>query len=233
MLIPEVILYNTIDKFLSILSDDFVEAGEPCSMLYSMFHDDDNGNRIVYSTYDWYVQAKDLLLRNIEAIRRLEVNIGYNLKRAGLPNIHILLPSESKGSFDSIGLSETSPYVKPTCGEKKLWVKKKTSHSCTYHLMITSDNPNEVLIVYYFLKYMFTALHSHFGLAGLINLTFSGQDVNVQQDLVPANIYHRNFSVQFSYENVVEVPIAATLIEKLGFKVCEDLKVDNEAYHAR
>lgn len=232
MIIPEVILFNTASKFLKMITDDFTASpSEECTILYNIFKLDDNDDELFYSNFNWYQQAKDLLLRTSKSVRRLELNIGYNLQRAAVPSIHILLPTETKGRFDSIGQSESVPFQKPAVAcEDKLWVSKETSHSSVYHLMITSDNSSEVLIVYYFLKYMFTVLNDHLGLKGLLNLSASGQDVNIQQDLASPHIFHRNFSIQFDYANKVVMPFYGSLVNGLSFSICDDFKLDNDEY---
>lgn len=229
MLIPEVIIYNNINKFLNLLTQDFANYSENCTMLYSMFHTDDNNDRIVYETYDWYNQAKSLLLRNQEKARRIEVSMGYNLQRIAVPTIHILLPTETKGRYNTLGASETVPEISQTCGDK-LTITKYSSNSVTYHLMMTSDNSHEVLIMYYFLKYMFNVLAVHFELLGFQNLNFSGQDINMQMDITAPHIFHRNLSMSFDYENVFKFDYNEDLVNGLNFKVCDDFSVDNDEF---
>lgn len=205
------------------------EPDDSYTLLGLMFKKDDNGNNITYSggKYNFFNQAKAILLRNNDKQRQLEHYIGYNLERQGMPSIHILLPTENKGKFDSIAHSEEDPRVEPDCtAEGALFAKKSTSHSAVFHLMISSDNSHEVLVIYYFLKSMFTIYSEYVGLSGLLNLTFSGQDITMQQELVPAHIFHRNLSLQFDYQSNSNYRSTATPVTQLSFRMCSDWYLD-------
>ena len=234
MLIPEVILHNIISNFLNIIREDFTthssQSVEKCTMLYMLFKKDDNGNDITYSggKYNFYTQAKAILLKTNEKQRKLEHFIGYNLERQGAPSIHILLPTENKGRFDSIGLSEGNLKQRTDCtGNHALFNSKSTTHTSVFHLMITSDNSHEVIIIYYFLKAMFTIYSEYVGLSGLLNLNFSGQDITMQQDLAPSNIFHRNLTLQFDYESNIDFRSNSLSTQGgIRFKMCQDVYLD-------
>jgi hypothetical protein len=98
--------------------------------------------------------------------------------------------------------------------------------------MITSDNSSEVMIVYYWLKAMFLLFHEELELLGLRNLNHSGQDINLQQDLAPPNIFHRNLSLAFDYESSVKMKIDMQLINSIKFGVCEDFQKDYIEYRS-
>jgi hypothetical protein len=178
--------------------------------------------------YNYYKQAIAILNRNDENVRKLNFNIGYNMQRMAVPTIHILMPSDNKGRTDSIGHSERE-FLQ---SEDKLYIEKTRSNSSTYYLMITSDNSSEVMIVYYWLKAMFLLFHEELELLGLRNLNHSGQDINLQQDLAPPNIFHRNLSLAFDYESSVKMKIDMQLINSIKFGVCEDFQKDYIEYRS-
>lgn len=226
MLIPEVILYNTINTFLNLVSLDYsIAVDKKDSIIGQMFDLDDNERRILMQDFDYYKQASSILTRDEENTRRLHFNIGYNMQRVTMPTIHILMPSENKGRIDSIGHSEKREIV----GEF-MEIEKSRSNSSTYYLMITSDNSSEVMIIYYWLKSMFLIFHEELELLGLRNMNHSGQDINLQQDLAPNNIFHRNLSLSFDFEFIAKMKIPKTIINKIKFGVCDNLAKDIEDY---
>jgi len=176
-----------------------------------------------------------MFTRDEENIRELKINIGYNLERLSIPTIHILMPTDSKGAEDSIGLNEFSEFtpgtIDPTTGI--LTVKKEKSYNAVYHLMITSDNMSEVLLIFYWLRNMIIVFSEHFELLGLRNLQFSGQDINIQQDLTPPHIFHRNLSLQFDYVSEVKIDVSKETINGIKFGFCTGLKNLYEQYSAQ
>jgi hypothetical protein len=224
MIIPEVILYNTFIGLLDMFTTDWSNKGDKTTtMLYDMFHVDDNNQPIKITTYDYYVQAQAILLRNSTSPKKLEFFIGYNLQRAANPTVHILLPSDNRGKMDTIGDQQSIATV--IQGSEQIESKGKST-SCTYHLMITSDNSSEVLVIYYFLKAVIEVYIEHFELSGLQDLSFSGADINVQQDLTPAGIFHRNLSLSFNYVSTNKIRTPITNASGVLAGVCADIVED-------
>lgn len=222
MLVPEVILYNTINTFLNIVHLDYIQASNKLdSIIGQMFDFDDNDRRIIMQDFDYYKQASSILSRNEENTRKLHFNIGYNMQRMSMPTVHILMPNENRGRIDTIGHSEKREII----GDF-MQIEKTRSNSSTYYLMITSDNSSEVMIVYYWLKSMFLLFHEELELLGLRNLNHSGQDLNLQQDLAPNNIFHRNLSLSFDFEFSTKIKIPISIIKGIKFGVCDNLLED-------
>lgn len=222
MLIPEVILYNTINTFLNVVHLDYIQATNKAdSIIGQMFNFDDNDRRIIMQDFDYYKQASTILTRDEESVRKLHFNIGYNMQRMSAPTVHILMPSENKGRIDTIGHSEDREMV-----GNFMQIEKTRSNASTYYLMITSDNSSEVMIVYYWLKSMFLLFHEELELLGLRNLNHSGQDINLQQDLAPNNVFHRNLSLSFDFEFSTKIKIPKTIINGIRFGVCDNLSQD-------
>src|SRR6201999_2719045 len=69
-----------------------------------------------------------------------------------------------------------------------------------YSIIITSDNVNECLILYNFLKAAFLGFKHQLELKGLQNVRSGGTDLNLAEDLIPVNIYHRSFNLAFDYD---------------------------------
>lgn len=225
MLVPEIILYNTLNQFIQLVYDDYnSNLLDPTkSLLYSLFNADDNGNQLQFETYNWFSQGKAMFLRDDENIRELKVSIGYNLERLNMPTIHILMPSDSKGAIDSVGKDETRTYNPET---QILTIKKEQSFRPVYHLMITSDNNSEVLLIYYFIRSIFLLFHENFDLMGLENMQFTGQDINIDQNLTPPHIFHRNISLQFDYISTAILNVPSPIINRINAIFCPNLQQD-------
>lgn len=235
MLIPEVILYRNILIFQKLVTDDWNDLPDnekDKSILYSLFKHDDNGDVLELDKYDYYTQAVSMIVaKDIENARHLEVGIGYNMQRLAVPTIHVLLPSEAKGRFDSIGTSEGEPASVYDPARLAFIITKSKTFATTYHLMITSDNSSEVLTIYYWLRAMFIMFSEHVSLQGLLNMQFSGQDIQMNQDITPPNIFHRNLSVAFDFESHIKMAVPATLVNKYKVGVCDGFAQDVADYN--
>ena len=95
---------------------------------------------------------------------------------------------------------------------------KQHNFDVTYSLFITSDNQNEVILIYHFLKTIILSAYEQFSFRGLNNLWISGRDVTIDFDLEPMVAYHRTVAMSFHYNNTVAdihkmvVPTAADFV---------------------
>lgn len=229
MLIPETILYNATTAFLKYLRTDYAaRTDKSLTLLHILFDKNDNDEVIKIGKTNYLEQAKEIFLRTDEHRRNVSCNIGYNVTKVETkPLIHIMLPRDSKGSFDSIGLDERnaergSDDVEDE-GYSVLYVEKSRTHNSTYNMMCTSDNSNEVVIMYYMLEAMFTIFSDHFEMSGIHNIKTYGQDLQMYDDYVPPNIFHRNYIVDFQWENFVKYSIDEEMATELGFQICSDI----------
>jgi hypothetical protein len=176
-----------------------------------------------FETYNWYAQAQSLLLRTDDDVRELQVGIGYNMERLQMPTIHILMPSDSKGVIDSIGKDEHRTYNDVT---QILTINKEQSFRAVYHLLITSDNNSEVILLYYFIRAIFLLFHENFDLMGLVDMQFTGQDINMMQELTPPHIFQRNISIQIDYVSKVKLNLPKAIVNKITTIFCPDIQQD-------
>lgn len=198
--IPEVILYKALNAVFTALRNDYNnKVDKEKSVLYFIFGKDENGNVLKFNTFEWFAQSVEVLVGRDTKLRMVEWYLGYNMKRLNVPTIHIMLPSESPinsgiGSNEGYVEAEIDPQTKVS---RPVYTQDS---QVTYNLLITSDNYNEVLIIYQFLKSIFLSIKTHLELSNLQNVTFSGSDMNFNEDLMPANIFHRNFNISFTYD---------------------------------
>lgn len=206
MLLPEIILQDLVRKLIKVTKADWLDVAVPDKhkLLTQLFQADDNGNELKVDKFSYLEGAKTIFLPENGQARKLETNFGYNRNRSGLPTIHILLPNESSAN-NSIGFGEDVEFDEEevVSGLPTGYVIKKYGYSTTFNFMLSSDNTNEVLIMYYWLRNMLIASSDHLELHGLQNVSFSGQDLALSNELVSPDVFHRNLQLSFIYENKI------------------------------
>lgn len=212
MIFPEVKLLEIIVKILMFLKrDSEVSINEQETYLYKLFNPDTNPIKI--GKYNYYEEALNLFSRGNESKDKLQVVIGYNMERQNLPTIHITLPGETSGSSDGIGFDEG--YIEG---------KFTRSFDTRYNLVITGSSTSEVLLIYNVIKACFISFHVFFEHECLQNLKLSGQDVIMQDNIAPPNVFHRAIGLDFFYE------ISAPNVQYNPFVKFKDLQMSYTIY---
>ena len=202
ILLPELVIHRTLVTIVKMLRDDLEEnnGDETQSLLYKILGVDEQGQALKLNLYDVFKQAKKI----VQTKQNLSVNFGYNQEVANIISMHILLPSE-QGSM-TIGADEG--YLEDDVFDddgNKIGVQQyyTQTYESTYQIMITSNNSAEVNVVYNILKSMLLMLVPHLELMGLRLPTLSGNDIVMQDDLVPVPIFHKVLNLSFKYEHNV------------------------------
>ena len=202
ILLPEFVIQRTLVTIVKMLRDDLEEnkGDETQSLLYKILGLDEQGQALKLNLYDVFKQAKKI----VQTKQNLSVNFGYNQEVANIISMHILLPSE-QGSM-TIGADEG--YLEDDVFDddgNKIRVQQyyTQTYESTYQIMITSNNSAEVNVVYNILKSMLLMLVPHLELMGLRLPTLSGNDIVMQDDLVPVPIFHKVLNLSFKYEHNV------------------------------
>lgn len=203
ILLPEVIIYKTLESIIKLLRDDLMSnnCNDDTMILYRLLGVDEDGNPLRMNHYNFFEQAKKIILTP----ENLNINFGYNQETAKQISLHIILPSEQGKS--SIGGDEgyldLEEFNEET-GEKKSVREQFTSNfESTYQIMITGYNQTEVNLVYHILKSMLLMLYEHLELMGLRTPTLSGNDIVMQDDLIPVPLFHKVINLSFTYELTV------------------------------
>lgn len=204
ILLPEVVIYNTLKSIVKLIRDDLIMNDDVDTILYSILGIDESGREIKMNNYNFFKQAKKIFERE----DNLSINFGYNQKVAIQNSLHILLPGEEGKT--TIGSDEG--YVEEEVfknSEKIGTVNYLTqTYNCVYQIMITSNNSSEVNLIYNVLKSILLMLFPQLEVMGIRNLSLSGKDVFVQDDLTPIPIFHKVINLSFFYEhNVPELTI--------------------------
>lgn len=201
ILLPEVVIFNTLESIVKLLRDDLIQNPDTDSntILYKILGLDEEGKTIKINLYEYFKQAKRMFLKP----DNLSVNFGYNQKVANMISMHILLPAEQGRST----IGEDEGYIEEDIIEDG--IKTSTQpyftqiYDCTYQIMITSNNSMEVNVVYNVLKSMLLMLTPNLELMGLRIPVLSGNDIIMQDDLIPNPIFHKVINLSFTYEHNV------------------------------
>ncbi len=201
ILLPEVVIFNTLESIVKLLRDDLIQNPDTDSntILYKILGLDEEGKTIKINLYEYFKQAKRMFLKP----DNLSVNFGYNQKVANMISMHILLPTEQGRST----IGEDEGYIEEDIIEGG--IKTSTQpyftqiYDCTYQIMITSNNSMEVNVVYNVLKSMLLMLTPNLELMGLRIPVLSGNDIIMQDDLIPNPIFHKVINLSFTYEHNV------------------------------
>jgi hypothetical protein len=118
-----------------------------------------------------------------------------------VPSIYIALANEQNGQ-NGMGLDQG--YQQDLENEDGSTLPVFTRRKNTsYNIMITSDNSNEVVMIYHFLYALLTSLTPHLNMKGLENISIGGQDLQLRGDLIPKNIFMRALAINLQYETSV------------------------------
>lgn len=218
MRVPEYIILNHIEAALKIVRDDFVnQVNEQDTILWKMFQG------TIFQRYDFFEQAKQVICGDIDDPRRVECNLIFNMKRGGAPTVHLNLPGEVTDNDNGIGIDEgyqTPIYVDGDPGSSTGTFTSvfTRSQSATYNIVITTDNSNEIVLLYHFIRALLISCYNSLSLHGLKNIKFGGQDIQPYSDLIPANLWLRGISMSFSYETSSFDFTSQVMINGIGFQ---------------
>ncbi|MDA7514157.1 hypothetical protein N8508_00050 [bacterium] len=180
---------------------------EKRSILYHLF------GELKFDGMSYFRQAANIIkARYTSEQRRLNINLGYNPNREEFPQISILLPNEDNEP-KYVGVVQGTINHRDGSFSDEL----NNTFATTYSLMITSDNQNEVIILYHLLKGVMLGGINQFRARGFENIYFSGRDITMDFDLDPMNLYHRTISMSFHYENEISDIINNEVISSINF----------------
>lgn len=213
IIIPEVIIYNTLSSLLNLLRED-IKANESNntkeeSVLWHILGQNEDGNNLTLNAYNFYDQAKKMLMTP----SNLRINYGYSAETAKNLSLHIMLPSET---YIGSGIGEDEGYMEDN--NDNIPYRFTQNFEANYQIMITSDNASECMVMYHLLKTMMLAVVPHWELQGIRIPKISGSDIVMEQDLVPFMIFHKVINLTFMYEHIVPQLIFKKLINSLNFE---------------
>jgi hypothetical protein len=214
MTIPENTILQILEYAKELIVKDYEEhkGDEKKSLLYGLFGKDNVKRSLVYEKYDWFEQAKHVFLRKGQ--RQLDIKYGFNSEKVRYPVVHIMLPSE-ESSEQNIDFDRGVQWVEE--GESYVFLNTYYFRS-TYNLLIASDNMNEVLLIYSFVKIMLVMLYDQLELNGMRDVKISGQDIQMDNSLIPDHVYTRNVNLSFFYEQEIRNTLSKDVLRGVFFE---------------
>jgi hypothetical protein len=196
IIIPEKILKDVIDASLRLTVDNYNAAADKATtFLYKIF----KGNAL--GGYDYYDNAVALITRPNDHPRHVETHLFFNRERFTLPTMHISLPSaQTTPDNNGIGFDYMYNSALYNSAEEVTEVTRTRTFSSQYNLVFTSDSTFEVLIMFYWLQAMLIANVHWLELSGLQNVRFAANDIMLNADIAPPNVFARALTVDCQYE---------------------------------
>lgn len=208
--IPEIILYNVVSTILKTIRQDLLETKEEETIFYKLFY----GTKFDDLNLDFYENAKELFLRDKAHNRFLEARMFFNADRANIPTIHLNLPSESDIG-GGIGVDEGYKGNNYNPIENTISQNHTRTFNTVYNIIITSDNSDEVLIIYHALRAFMISMLDIIDLNGLKNPKLGGADLQFNPEIVPPHIFVRNISLNCFYEITVPSIVKQKIINRI------------------
>lgn len=193
-IIPEVSLYNTLNNILTAIRVDYDNQTDKAnSILYKIFND------LKDEKYDYYAEAVELFTnRDIDNPRRVEVRMFFDAERANIPTVHITMPADEMGE-NALSVDE-DPTLSENTETGEVSPEYGRRFDSTFHVVCTSDNNREVLLMYHVIRAFTISAFDSFSLVGMENMKISGRELKITEDSVPTHIFARAISLKFSYE---------------------------------
>lgn len=213
LIVPETIILQTIESILAFIERDFNanSLDETKSVLYRILN-----QNIGLQRYKFYEQSKKVFVSAIDNPRRIKANLGFNMQRNGIPTIHVIFPDDRSG-VNGINIDEgyQDPVYDPISNLYRVVYSRRFDSNLK--IVFTSDNTNEVILAYHLIRAMLIPTINHLSLAGLEQISFSGGDIAINDQLAPLNIYMRELVLNFSYDVNVQNFYDEVYINSLNF----------------
>lgn len=193
--IPEITFLNILNGAFDFIRKDFANEDEEDTFLKRLFEE------LSLQRYSYFDESKHIFIENEKETdpKFIQANIGWNLERINKrnPTVHILLKSDNPKD-DSLGLGNGN--IEPhqfDNGNTEEFHQRTYRQTCQF--MITSDNTNDTIMLYYLIRSLLTAFIIDMGCQGIRNVSFSGSDLQMNQEIAD-KINIRNLDLSFDYE---------------------------------
>jgi hypothetical protein len=195
LFIPEIAIKSIIDAILLYIRDDYsTVVNKDDSYLAQLV------KGIKLGKYNLYDQAVEVFInRGKGHPKELLTNLFFNSERASIPTIHIVLLEDATGA-NGIGVDEgfNSPIYDSISKTTKAVYNR--SFDSRIHIVITSENTLEVIVVYSILRAALISTFTDLNLNGFQNLKISGGDLQINPELIPQNIFLKAIHLDFFYD---------------------------------
>lgn len=198
LILPEIILLDAYKKALKYIRNNYNDnlADVTKSFLGIIL-----GNSNAIQRYNLLDQSKKVFITTENDPRNLDVNLFFNASRASVPTIHITNPSDT---LITNALSISEGYQDPIFDdvEQTFQTVFNRKFRAKYNIVLTSDNTNEILLMYNVIRSITISMMEHLELSGLQNIKISGADINLKSDIIPINVFIKAIGLEFEYDVV-------------------------------
>lgn len=211
IVLPEIILLDTINAAINFVRADYNGRTDKTKTFLHLLL-----NGAALERYDLFNQAAQVICGAEDSPRFFQIDLAFNMTRNSLPSAHITLPSEQTAQGNGMGSDEnyregimdangagafnadfSSSFDAP--GFATIRPVFSRNISSTYNIVLMSDNSNEVILLYHFLRAICLSLIPHFHIKGLKNISFGGQDLQ-PYDGLGQNIHMRALTISLQYD---------------------------------
>lgn len=190
--IPEFILYYGLKAGLDLIESDYIAQSDKSKSLLGLYL-----KNVGIQRYQFMEQAVKVFVPAKDEVRKLTLNMMYNREKENSPSIYITMPTE-QSTQNTLGFGEGIEESEYTDID---FIPKFTRRfQTTYSLVITSDNDNEVILIYHVIRALIISMNAHFALAGFQNLKLGGTDLKNYNKEIPNNLCVRSINLSFEYE---------------------------------
>tara|TARA_R110001599_G_scaffold215300_1_gene413498 strand:+ start:1580 stop:2272 length:693 start_codon:yes stop_codon:yes gene_type:complete len=197
MIVPEQIVRDSLEKIFEFIKSDWDNASsEQESYLYKVLS---SPNLKLTDRYEFYTQAKALFTDQPDGRRRLRTHLFFNAERQGSPTMHIM-PSNDSSIPSGLGLNQGETMLESGDSNQYLNQIMTRAYNSQMPMVFTSENPSEVLMMYYFVRQLLVPMFNHFEMMGLKNCTMSGAAINIEEHLVPKGIFAKQLTLSYYNE---------------------------------
>lgn len=183
---------------------------EQKSLLFQLLGFNQHGNINYFNT------MRDLIANRYseESKRKFPIKMGFDFNENEMPMLNLVLPNEEP-YLKQVG-TEGGVHVR---GDETQMPENAQGSMSMYNLVVSSNNMNEVVVIYTALKAIMLSGIDQFSLRGLIDIEFSGRDLTMDYELKPLAFHHRTIGMRFGYEQYapsLKEYIKATAVEYQG-----------------
>ena len=191
--VPSLVIYKYIYSLVKTVRDNYVskQATPEDTYLWQIF------GGMSFANVDYFNEAVDLLTRTPAHPKHFVVRLSFDRDRAQLPTAHVTM-AEDRVNLMGIGSSE-SAYIN---SEGEPDARFQRFFDFLVEIVVTSDNKNEIIIIYELIKAFIPTLSVCFAEDGVYNVKTSGKDVVLKSDLVPKNLFMRTLQLTGHYSSI-------------------------------
>ncbi len=197
IVIPENIFLNYVEGVLNHLYIDIQNSGSAeDTILYGIFGD------LEFKRIKYFDHAKKVFDRSNSNPRRISIKLSFDTDFSSPPIVYITTGKDDH-KYSPIGHYDGSEDLRTNGGLINRQILS-TRISGETNIVIVSDNLEEMLIIYHSLRAMLLASIPTLVLSGIQEPNFGGNDVMLNEEMIPKNIFIRTISVRYEYE--ISVP---------------------------